>query len=175
MRILELERYGLPARIIESWRLRQGETLLPVQQRAIRAGLLESGSRQNHERRGMIVAAPTSSGKSFCAELAAVKALVERKKVVLLFPLKSLAEEKYRSLNELLAPLGISCLIATGDHPGSDSAFYKGDYQIAVTIYEKFDLLLSSRLESLATIGLVVVDELQMLATPNGARCSNVF
>lgn len=166
MRILELERYGLPARIIESWHLRQGETLLPVQQRAIRAGLLESGSRQNHERRGMIIAAPTSSGKSFCAELAAVKALVERKKVVLLFPLKSLAEEKYRSLNELLAPLGISCLIATGDHPGSDAAFYKGDYQIAVTIYEKFDLLLSSRLESLATIGLVVVDELQMLATP---------
>lgn len=166
MRITELERYGLPARVIESWMHRQGETLLPVQQRAIRHGLLDSGGRFDGQKKGMIIAAPTSSGKSFCAELAAVKALVERKKVVLLFPLKSLAEEKYRVLSDLLAPLGISCLIATGDHSDADTAFYNGDFQVAITIYEKFDLLLAARLEALATIGLVVVDELQMLATP---------
>lgn len=166
MHIAELDRYGIPQRVIDCWRNRQGDTLLPVQQRAIRSGLLEPSGLFANQKRGMIIAAPTSSGKSFCAELAAVKALVERKKVLLLFPLKSLAEEKYRVLSSLLAPLGISCLIATGDHSDSDSAFFRGDYQVAITIYEKFDLLLTARLESLATIGLVVVDELQMLATP---------
>jgi helicase len=166
MRIGDLERYGLPVRVIERWRQRQGEVLLPVQQRAIRCGLLGQSGKGCDQPTAMIIAAPTSSGKSFCAELAALKALVERKKVVLLFPLKSLAEEKFRLLQETFEPLGVKCLIATGDRPENDAAFFRGEYQLAVTINEKFDLLLTAKLDTLATIGLVVIDELQMISEP---------
>ncbi|MBI5267798.1 MAG: DEAD/DEAH box helicase [candidate division Zixibacteria bacterium] len=166
MRLEELDRYGIPKRVIENWRQRQGETLLSVQKRAIRAGLLgQPGSSADGGMR-MIIAAPTSSGKSFCAELVAAKALAERRKVALLFPLKSLAEEKYRIFEALFGGLGVKCLIATGDRSENDEAFLRGDYQLAVSIYEKFDLLLTTELDALANIGLVVVDELQMLGVP---------
>lgn len=168
MRISELQTYGIPGRIIRTWQERIGETLLPVQEKAIRNGLLDNCPHQGESRspNRMIITAPTSSGKSFCAELAAVKALTQRKKSVLLFPLKSIAEEKFRHLKATYEPLGVKCLIATGDHPDHDQQLARGDYQIAVAIYEKIDLLLCSRLDALANIGLVVIDELQMLAEP---------
>ena len=114
----------------------------------------------------MLISAPTSSGKSFCAELAAAGQLAERRKTVMLFPLKALAEQTYRLLKATYAPLGISCLIATGDHPENDRRFREGDYQLAVGIYEKFDALLTSRLDALKNIGLVVIDEIQTIAEP---------
>jgi helicase len=166
MRLEDLNRYGIPQRVIECWRQRQGETLLPVQQRAIRAGLLGQPGGGADVGVRMIIAAPTSSGKSFCAELVAAKGIAERKKVALLFPLKSLAEEKHRIFEATFGGLGVKCLIATGDRSENDQAFLRGDYQLAVSIYEKFDLLLTAELDALANIGLVVVDELQMLGVP---------
>ena len=178
MRISELQTYGIPGRIIRTWQERLGETLLPVQEKAIRNGLLDHrsnsaggppfmvGEKDVNSSNRMIITAPTSSGKSFCAELTAVKALTQRKKSILLFPLKSIAEEKFRHLKATYGPLGVKCLIATGDHPDHDQQLARGDYQIAVAIYEKIDLLLCSRLDALANIGLVVIDELQMLAEP---------
>jgi len=165
MNLSDLIRYGLPPRIIDIWRQRQGDRLLPVQNRAIHHGLLaEAGSAGRHG--NMIISAPTSSGKSFCAELAAVSALTARRKAVLLCPMKSLAEEKYRLFRETYGPVGIRCLIATGDHPENDEAFARGDYQLAVAINEKMDLLLTHRLDMLRNVGLVVVDEIQMIAEP---------
>jgi helicase len=165
MRLNDLTRYGIPQRIIEAWRQRQGDILLPVQRRAIRCGLLKDNP--GDDRPGnMIISAPTSSGKSFCAELAAVRALVNRQKALLLFPLKSLAEEKYRLFQQTYEPLGIRCLIATGDHPENDEAFNSGAYHLAVAINEKFDLLLTHQLDALKNIGLVVVDEVQMISEP---------
>ena len=171
MRLSELQTYGLPGRIVRLWEERLGASLLPVQEKAIRNGLLDHKSQAANQGGAdsgnrMIIVAPTSSGKSFCAELAAVKALTQRKKSILLFPLKSIAEEKYRHLKATYAPLGVKCLIATGDYPDHDQQLARGDYQIAVAIYEKIDLLLCSRLDALANIGLVVIDELQMLAEP---------
>jgi replicative superfamily II helicase len=96
--------------------------------------------------------------------MAAVRALASRRKAIMLFPLKSLAEEYYRFLAETYQPLGVKCLIATGDHPENDRRFADGDYQLAVAIYEKFDLLLTVALDSLKNVGLLVIDELQMLA-----------
>ncbi len=163
MQLGDLEKQGLPSRIISVWRERQGEILLPVQTRAVQRGLL-GGLSGNGGPSGMIITAPTSAGKSFCAELAAMRALTARKKVVTLFPLKSLAEEKYRLFCQTYGPLGVRCLIATGDHPENDRAFEDTDFQLAVSIYEKFDLLLTLDLGILRNIGLVVIDELQMVA-----------
>ena len=102
MRLSDLEKWGIPQRIIELWRRRQGESLLPVQSRAIRKGLIgQPGDTFDNKRVRMLISAPTSSGKSFCAELAAVKALTARRKTVMLFPLKSLAEQKYEILGDV--------------------------------------------------------------------------
>jgi len=165
MRLSDLEKEGIPRRVLDIWRERQGESLLPVQRLAVRKGLLKEAPGEKAPL-SMIISAPTSSGKSFCAELAAVRALTARRKTVMLFPLKSLAEEKYRRLKETFAPLGVKCLIVTGDHPENDAAFAAGDFRLAVAIYEKFDLLLAVNLDALKNIGLVVIDELQMIAEP---------
>ncbi len=167
MRLSDLAKFGIPSRIIDLWRDRQGESLLPVQSRAVRRGLLGAAdSSREYEPIRMIVSAPTSSGKSFCAELAAVKALMARRRVVMLFPLKSLAEQKYESLQKSLGQLGVDCIVVTSDHPESDKKFAEGDYRVALAIYEKFDLLLTARLDTLKNIGLVVVDELQTVGEP---------
>lgn len=167
MKLDDLLKRGIPARIIERWRQRQGESLLPVQSRAVRKGLLDE-SYDGYERKAikMIISAPTSSGKSFCAEMAAVKTLTERKKTVMLFPLKSLAEQTYELLKKSYEPLGVKVLIVTGDHPENDRDFVLGNYHLAVCIYEKFDLFLSGSLDHLKNIGLIVVDEIQTIAEP---------
>ncbi|MEW5795681.1 MAG: DEAD/DEAH box helicase [Candidatus Zixiibacteriota bacterium] len=165
MQLADLKRYGISERIIDAWRKRQGDTLLPVQRRAIRQGLLDTLS-PDTKRPNMIIAAPTSAGKSFCAELAAARALAEQRRVVMVFPLRSLAEEKYRLFQQTYAPLGIRCLILTGDHPENDEPFLRGQYHIALAIVEKFDLALAGRLDLLRNIGLVVVDEIQTIAEP---------
>ncbi|MCP4685406.1 MAG: DEAD/DEAH box helicase [bacterium] len=165
MNLNELVKYGLPQRMIDVWKQRQGDRLLPVQSRAINHGLL--GDTLSTGLAGsMIVSAPTSSGKSFCAELAAINVLTRRSKAVLLCPMKSLAEEKYRLFQQTYGPLGIKCLIATGDHPENDESFANGNYHLAVAINEKMDLLLTHHLDVLRNIGLVVIDEIQMIAEP---------
>ncbi|RKX26073.1 MAG: hypothetical protein DRP45_04435, partial [Candidatus Zixiibacteriota bacterium] len=165
MHLNELTRYGIPSRILDAWQERQGGVLLPIQSRAVQHGLLgnvvEGGRPAN-----LLLSAPTSSGKSFCAELAAIRALMNRQKAILLFPLKSLAEEKYRLLQNTYSNLGIKSLIATSDHPENDAAFRAGRFDIAVAIPEKFDLLLTEHLDTLANIGLVTVDEIQMIGEP---------
>ncbi len=164
----DLKHWGVPERIINAWSQRQGDNLLPVQSKAVRKGLLGTGNLNHRDQQPVkiLVSAPTSSGKSFCAEMAMTQALARRQKTIMLFPLKSLAEQKYRSLKETYEPLGIKCLIATGDHPENDKDFALGNYQVAVAIYEKFDLLLTANLDILGTIGLVVVDEIQSIAEP---------
>ncbi len=167
MRLRDLEKWGIPSRMVELWKDRQGELLLGVQSRAVRRGLLgEPGSGCDHQPVRMIISAPTSSGKSFCAEMAAVRALMARRKVIMLSPLKSLAEQNYERLQDTFGRLAVKCLIVTGDHPENDMRFADGDYQVAVAIYEKLDLLLTSSLDMLKGIGLVVVDELQTVAEP---------
>lgn len=164
MRLSDLEKYGIPQSLLAIWREQQGENLLPVQRQAIRKGLLGRPERGHDP--NLIITAPTSSGKSFCAELAAARAIASRRKALLLCPLKSLAEEKYRRLQNIFGTLGIDCLIVTGDHPENDRRFAAGDYQLAVAIYEKCDLLFTGSLDALRDIALVVVDELQMIAEP---------
>lgn len=167
MRVNDLSKWGFPQRLLDIWAERLGPTLLPVQSGAIRHGLLSG-----HENNGtdnpvrMIIAAPTSSGKSFCAELAAMRQIIARRRAVWLLPLKSLVEQKCRRFEATLGSLGIRAIAVSGDHPENDRAFARGDYHMAFVVYEKLDALLTRRLDSLANIGLVVVDELQTIAEP---------
>ena len=75
MDMMELAGYGIPAALIARWREQQGAQLLPLQEQAVREyGLFGEGN--------LLVQAPTSSGKTFIGEMAAVDAAMGRGKAV---------------------------------------------------------------------------------------------
>lgn len=151
-----LARYGIVEPILAQWEKRFGGRLLPLQYRAIEDYHLLDGT-------SLLISAPTSSGKTFCGEMALIRAVQNRQKAIFLVPLKAIAEEKYRRFAESYAELGLRVAIATRDHPESDPRMERGDFDIAVMVYEKFNALLLKNFDILAQVGTVVVDELQML------------
>jgi helicase len=160
MKVEKLLRYGIPSSVIESWKKSQGEDLLPLQASAVtKHGLLDGTS--------LIISAPTSSGKTFCGEMAAAASLFKRKKVVFLVPLKAIAEEKYSDFRDKYSDLGIKVVISTRDRQEDDRAVERGSFDLAIMIYEKFNQLLIKNMDVLKLISLLVVDELQMIADPS--------
>ncbi len=133
---------------------------MPLQEQAIKNGLLSCGDR---ELKNLLISAPTSSGKSFCGEMAAIDTLLHRRKTIMLFPLKSIIEEKYDYFCGCYNELGIKTIIVTGDHAENDRAFRRGDFDLALAVYEKFNHLLTANPDILCHIGLIVIDELQMI------------
>src|SRR2546430_4704203 len=76
-RIYDLRRYGLPETLLDIWVQQQGEFLLPVQEAAVqRYGLFEG--------RSLLISSPTSSGKTFVGEMAAMRAVFAGKRVLYL-------------------------------------------------------------------------------------------
>ncbi len=168
MRLIELTRYNIPVSLIEGWRQRQGDILLPLQSEALRQGLLADGPTDNPSLAGrsLLISAPTSTGKTFCGELALAGAIVQRLKGVLLVPLKSIAEEKFAEFESLYKCLNLKCIIATADHPEYSGALVRGEFDIAICVYEKFNQALLSNIDLLGRLGALVIDEAQLLTDP---------
>jgi helicase len=164
MKLKDLGRYGIPESVLAAWQSRQGEYLLPLQEKAVRFGILDD--KRGEGRNNLLITAPTSAGKSFCGEIAAIGALMHRRKAVMLVPLKSIAEEKYNYYRRCYDDIGIKIIVASGDHPENDHAFESGDFDLALAIYEKFNRLLTINPAILRQLGLVIVDEMQMLSDP---------
>jgi len=157
MDMMELIGYGAPATVTTMWRERQGERLLPLQETAVREyGLFGDGN--------LLVQAPTSSGKTFVGEMAAVHAALQRKKTAYLLPLKALAEEKYEAFRARYSAYGIRIIVCTRDHRDFDGVFERGEFDIAVAVYEKLEQLATVRPERLRELSLVVADELEVLS-----------
>ncbi|MFQ6032558.1 MAG: DEAD/DEAH box helicase, partial [Candidatus Zixiibacteriota bacterium] len=134
MKVEKLLRYGIPESVIQSWKKNLGEELLPLQTQAVTKHNLLNGE-------SLIICAPTSSGKTFCGEMAAVANLYKRKKVIYLVPLKAIAEEKNSDFVEKYLELGIKVVISTKDRQEHDRKIAKGDFDLAIMIYEKFNQL----------------------------------
>ena len=160
MRVEKLLRYGIPELVIESWRKNLGEELLPLQALAVTKYDLLNGQ-------SLIVSAPTSSGKTFCGEMASVANLFKRKKVIYLVPLKAIAEEKFSDFEEKYSDLGIKVVISTKDRQEHDRKIEKSDFDLAIMINEKFNQLLLKNMDILSQVNLIIVDELQMIADPS--------
>ncbi|MBN2101510.1 MAG: DEAD/DEAH box helicase [Candidatus Aenigmarchaeota archaeon] len=128
----------------------------PVQKMALKKGLLDG--------RNLIVAAPTASGKTLVAELAAVNAFLNKKKTVYIVPLKALANEKYQEFNEKYNKIGMKTAMSIGDLDETDP--WLGKYDVIIATSEKMDSLLRHGLEWLDRIGLVVIDEIHLLDDP---------
>jgi len=159
MKIEHLEALNVDREVIDIWRRTVGERLLPVQERAVKEfGLLGS--------RNLIVFSPTSSGKTFVGEMAAVQAARQNRKVFYLVPLKALAEEKYQELRKRYAPVGIRVIVSSRDHHEFDEDLAAMRFGIAVVVYEKLQSFLVSRPALVERTGLVVVDELQLITDP---------
>jgi helicase len=160
MKVERLLRYGIPEGVIESWKKNLGEELLPLQALAVTKYDLLNGQ-------SLIISAPTSSGKTFCGEMASVANLFKRKKVIYLAPLKAIAEEKFSDFFEKYSNLGIKVVISTKDRQEHDTKIVKGDFDLAIMIYEKFNQLLIKNMDILSQVNLIIVDELQMIADPS--------
>ncbi len=130
--------------------------LNPPQKEAVDAGLMDGDD--------MVVASPTASGKTFIAELAMTKKAVEEgKKAVYIVPLKALASEKYQDFSERYEELDVR--MAVGDYDDEGAGFETAD--IIVVTSEKLDSMLRHNPSWIHEIGLVVVDEIHLLTSPN--------
>ena len=157
--IESLVAHGFSRRVVEAWRAHGYRELLPLQSKALADyPFLRGGN--------LVVFAPTSSGKTFVAEMAAVRHLEQGHKVVYLVPTKALAEEKFRQWLALYRELGLRIAIATRERPETDAAVLEGRYDLLIAVYEKMKSYLVVQPEMLGQVRLVVVDELQMLADP---------
>ncbi len=131
--------------------------LNPAQKMAIDAGLLEG--------KNMVVAAPTASGKTLIAEIAALNVIRKNKKVVYIVPLKALATEKHEEFREKYEKLGIKVAVSSGDMDSSDPWLASKDLIIATS--EKLDSLMRHGIEWINDVGLVIADEIHLLDSAN--------
>ncbi|MFB3895528.1 MAG: DEAD/DEAH box helicase [bacterium] len=156
MLIQYLEAYNIYPEIIKLWQMQYGDKLLPIQELAVKQYHILDGE-------SLLLFSPTSSGKTFVAEMAAIKQSGDKKKVIFAVPLKSLAEEKFRQFQSTLGRFGIRTVISTRDRSEYDFAVESSQFDIAVMVYEKVNSLLIKRQDIIDHLGLVVIDELQML------------
>ncbi len=128
--------------------------LFPPQADAIGCGYLDG--------KNMVLAIPTSSGKTLVSELAALKTVLDdKKKVLYLVPLKALAMEKYNDFNSKYKSIGVNIAVSIGDFDSKDSRLK--DFDIIVTSVEKADSLLRHKAEWFSDVGLVIADEIHLL------------
>ena len=127
--------------------------LYPPQAECVDAGLFE--------RKNLLVAIPTASGKTLVAEMAMQKEISDGGKCLYIVPLKALAAEKYEDFSGKEVKVGI----ATGDPDQRDE--YLGRYDIIVATSEKIDSLLRNRSEWLKRVSLLVVDEIHLIGDPS--------
>jgi len=134
-RIRDLRKYGLPDTLLQIWEQQQGEFLLPVQEVAVQRYDLFEG-------RSLVISSPTSSGKTFVGEMAAMRATFAGKRVLYLTPLRALAEEKYQTFQARYSAYGVKVVVATRDRREFDRDIEQGDFHLAVLVYEKLSQLL---------------------------------
>jgi len=156
MRIAALEAFGIDGKVIDLWQADGHEELLPVQEHALQKCRVMDG-------RNVLVFSPTSSGKTFVGEMAAIRTARQNKRAVYLVPQKALAEEKFNEFRSRYGPLGVRVVISTRDRREFDRDINRGQFHIAVIVFEKMQGLLVTSPGLLRNVGLVVIDELQMI------------
>jgi helicase len=128
-------------------------TLFPPQVEAIKAGVLEGHN--------LVLAVPTSSGKTLVAEVAILKAISEGLgKALYLVPLKSLAREKYLDFQKYNS-LGIRTAMSVGDYDSPGTRLKDADIVILTT--ERADSLIRHQTSWFSEISIVIADEIHLV------------
>jgi superfamily II RNA helicase len=97
--VSSLAAFGFPPAVISAW-ADAIPTLNALQLDAINEFGVLSGEH-------LVVVAPTSSGKTMIGELAALKAVIERKRALFLMPLKALVADKHRHFQAVYGEFGV--------------------------------------------------------------------
>ncbi len=142
------------------------ESLLPVQELAVRAGLLDG--------KDLLIVSATSSGKTLIGELAGIPRAMQGRKMIYLSPLVALTNEKYELFKRRYRRLGLRAGIRVGmsrldvgdeGRPIVDTDITKAD--IICATYEALDYMLRAReTDPLGEIGTIIIDEIQNLGDP---------
>ncbi|MGC9436094.1 MAG: DEAD/DEAH box helicase [Methanomicrobiales archaeon] len=138
------------------------ETLMPVQELAVRDGLLQGED--------LLVVAATASGKTFVGEMAGLKNHLEgRGRMLFLVPLVALANQKYQRFRDQYGSLGTVSLHTGVSRLNLPETRAGGERDIRAPVvvgtYEGIDHHLRCG-KPLGEIGTVVIDEVQMLDDP---------
>jgi len=176
MKIKDLAIYGIPSYILNIWERHYSPYLLPAQEEAVRNfGILDynEGSTRlpprfvrNDKNKNLLVITPTSSGKTFIGEMAAITQIIHQQKIIYLVPLKSLAQEKYKHFKDLYSRCGLEIVTSSREHRDDDEKIIQGNYNLAVIVYEKFHYFLFKYPDFLVEVSLIIVDEMQMIDDP---------
>ncbi|MEV4252730.1 DEAD/DEAH box helicase [Spirillospora sp. NPDC049652] len=155
---LALAEHGIPAAACEAWKRRVGRLT------DFQVGVIDRGGVLTGE--SVLVGAPTSSGKTLIGEIAALNAVAAGRPAVFLVPTRALADELYDLFVRDYSSLGITILRATGGRREDVPRLLSGRFQLAVCTYEKFVGLLQATPGLLSKLGVLVLDEIQMIGVP---------
>lgn len=112
----------------------------------------------------LVVALPTSAGKTRIAELCILRTLAAQKRVIYITPLRSLSAQVERDLATTLQPLGVdvTSLYGSAGIQSGDEETFRAE-SVVVSTPEKLDFALRNDPTLIDDIGLVVLDEGHML------------
>lgn len=137
--------------------------LTPIQEKAVKAGLLEQDS-NDLSSSSQLICAPTASGKTLVASMAIANTLGTGKAIYLV-PLRALANEKFKEFKALLERTEYKVAISTGDMDSNSPHLANNNLLILTT--EKLDSLMRHNVSWLSEVKLVVIDEIHLLNDPS--------
>jgi len=148
-----LENLKINKKIIQHLQSCGISNLFPPQEDAFRTTVLNGTN--------LVLAIPTSSGKTLVAEICMLKTILDgRGKALYLVPLKSLAREKYTDFKKY-ETLGITTAMSVGDYDSPGTKLRESDIIVLTT--ERADSLIRHRADWISQIGIIIVDEIHLI------------
>ncbi len=180
MRIRNLEDYNIPSCILDIWEKNYSPYLLPVQKKAVKDYDILNFNNSNkakpnpttysttltiphNNNHNLLVIAPPSSGKTLIGEMAAITHTIHQQKAIYLVPFPFMAEDKYNHFRKLYTSFGLDVVISSRTRKEDDQKIIKGDYDLAVIVYEKFNHFLLTYPDFLKKLSLLIIDKMQMI------------
>jgi helicase len=152
-KMVSLEELDINRKVIVHLQSQGVTDLFPPQVSAFQTGVLKGNN--------LVLAIPTSSGKTLVAEICMLKAVLDgRGKALYLVPLRSLAREKYTDFKKY-ETLGISVAMSVGDYDSPGAKLREADIIILTT--ERADSLVRHKVDWINEIGVIVVDEVHLV------------
>jgi len=113
------------------------------------------------ERKNLVVAIPTASGKSLVAYIGILESFLRGGKSLYIVPLRALAAEKVEELRGF-EPLGLRVGVSVGDYDSPDERMLENS-DVIVATSEKADSILRHIPGWLRTLRVVVADEVHLM------------
>jgi len=125
-----------------------------------------------HNFRDIVLSGGTSSGKTTLAELLFGLSRPNefaRARILYIAPTKALAQERAKAWANIFPSPNLKnpdytpVIVSTGDDNASDGALLRGDFNIASTVYEKANVILSASQDLFGKLNMVIIDEFHMI------------